>query len=237
MPFYGRLPVDTGHLTTHQHGAYLLIMHYCWGQARRTMIYDSNITRVPPLLEQNPMRACALLLLENGRWYHPGSSANSLKHLTEKTLRPLVPSTRRRRGVGMSVMPGAIVTNAHHSHSHIKTMIMIVRSVPMPRGPRLCIARAARIPAGDEQRAPCCPAIEHRQQPCGRARHEHEAGKAERSRFLARPQRPVAMVAVINAPLALATTVETSILAHKTDMPGCGSPPDCFSPAVRGASS
>jgi len=75
MPMYwGDYLRDTGHLTTHQHGAYLLLIAHYWSSGQALPDDDlrlQKITRVPPHLWRvvKPILA-AFFKVENGRWYH-----------------------------------------------------------------------------------------------------------------------------------------------------------------------
>jgi uncharacterized protein YdaU (DUF1376 family) len=75
MPLYvGDYLRDTSHLTTHQHGAYLLLIMHYWSTGQALPDDDlrlSNITRVPPHLWNRTRRALTpFFKVENGRWYH-----------------------------------------------------------------------------------------------------------------------------------------------------------------------
>jgi uncharacterized protein YdaU (DUF1376 family) len=127
MPMYwGDYLRDTGHLTTHQHGAYLLLIAHYWSSGQALPDDDlrlAKIARITPHLWNRTRGVIETFFkVENGRWHHPRIERELLAAFDRKdaaTARAKH-AAETRWGHAPS-MPQAIVTNAYHSHSHSKT--------------------------------------------------------------------------------------------------------------------
>jgi uncharacterized protein YdaU (DUF1376 family) len=127
MPLYvGDYLRDTGHLSTHQHGAYLLLIMYYWSTGKALPDDDlrlSNITRIPPhLWKRVRPTLSAFFKVENGHWHHERIERELSAAFDRKdaaTARAKHAAATRWRDAPS--MPQAIAKHSNHSHSHIKT--------------------------------------------------------------------------------------------------------------------
>jgi len=125
MPMYwGDYLRDTGHLTTGQHGAYLLLIAHYWVTGKALPDDDARLSKI--VRAQGVVWArlkptlSAFFKVENGRWYHERIE----RELSEAFDRKDAAIKRGKNGAATrwghrASIDQAIVEHSNHSHSHI----------------------------------------------------------------------------------------------------------------------